>query len=264
MLQYAIAAGVIYPLQERYICRCQHLCPSMKYLFVISFFLCSLTTLAQDTRIKTLRNNTVAIKGKILPWLAGPSGINYTLGIEYGFGKKHAIGIDAVYNDYTMPHDVYDSATGQYTAGPRAYTVSRGLFLYYRRYGISGNNFFAKPLNWLSGGNGGVPYISGFLRYGKMDLHYDDGYATNTISYDEWHYSAGCLFGAVMGIFDINTGPFYKQKYIRDVQHGLTGGISDVHLITKGFGWRLGVNLFFVAKRNSNHYLAVYDKKINE
>lgn len=236
----------------------------MKYLLIIPCLLSILLLQAQSTTIKTPGNNTIVFKGKILPWLAGPSGINYTLGIEYGFGKKHAIGIDAVYNDYSMPHDVYDSASGSYQAGPRAYTVARGLFLYYRRYGISGNNFFARPLNWLSGGNGGVPYISSFLRYGKMDLHYDAGYATNTISYDEWQYSAGVLFGAVMGIFDINTGPFYKQKYIRQVQSGYLGSISDVHLITKGFGWRLGVNLFFVAKRNSNHYLAVYDKKINE
>lgn len=234
---------------------------SMRYLLIIALTLSTQVLHAHSA--DSARGNTLAIKGKVLPWLAGPEGINYTLGIEYGFAKRHSIGIDFVYNDYSFPNEVYDSTQGSYRAGPRAYTVSRGVFINYRRYYMSGHNYFSKPLNWLSGGNGGVPYLSAFLRYGKLDLHYPDGYTGTTVSYDEWQYSGGFLFGTVVGIFDFNTGPFYKEKYIHDVQQGFPWGSSDVHSISKNFGWRLGVNLFFNIKRNSNHYLALYDSKVN-
>ena len=196
----------------------------------------------------------------MLPFILWGSGINYTLGAEYGFHKVNSIAIDLVYNDNSAEHDVYDTVKKNYESGPRMYTVSRGVFINYRRYLEMNKTCLYHSMQRVLK-NDFLPYVSLFARYGKTDYHYQPGYVTSQISYDEWQYSGGVLFGLICGPFDINAGPFYKQKYITDVEQENTSQVFHTHM-QPNFGFRAGVNLFFVLKKNSNHYLATSIKDI--
>ncbi len=200
--------------------------------------------------------DTWAVKAKVLPWMLIGSGINYTLGVEYGFKKVHSIGIDLVYNDMSTEHEVYDTGKKDYVSGPRMYAVVRGAFLNYRRYFDVTKTALGRPMNKVFGTNY-LPYLGAFARYGKTDYHYEPGYVTSQVSYDEWQYSGGVLVGIVHSIFDFNIGPFYKQKYITDVE--MENGIKVYHdSKVSNWGLRIGVNMFFVLKQRGNHYLAKY------
>lgn len=227
----------------------------MKKLIVTCLLLVGLSCYGQ-TPTDSLRhpNTTIAIRGKVIPWLLIGSGINYTIGAEYGFARRHSIGIDLVYNDYSLPNDRNDSAG---KAGPRVFTVARGVFLNYKCYLTPYNSGFYKRTSAFIN-HDYIPYIGAFGRFGNLDLHYDDGYKTNEVSHDERHYSAGILFGMMIGIFDINVAPYYKQKYIRSATLSYTGqGIDITNTQTSFIGLRLGVNIMLVLK-NSDHVLARY------
>ena len=205
-----------------------------------------------------VRSNTFAIKGKILPWtvLVLPfSGVNYTLGAEYGFARHNAIGVELVYNDNVTHKDYTTSATTD-SAGSNAFAVSRGVFLYYRRYLNLEGTILNKPMNKLTG-DSYLPYLSCFVRYGKKDYHYDMGFETANVTYDEWQYSGGVLFGAICGVFDVNMGPFYKQSYVSDVEKEAGGNVLYSHM-RPSFGYRIGVNLFLALKQKGDHDLAKY------
>ena len=103
-----------------------------------------------------------------------------------------------------------------------------------------------------------LPYVGAFCRYGKNDLHYEKGYVTTQLSYDEWQYSAGILFGIVCGYVDVNLGPFYKQKYITDVQQD--NGVTFHTHMQPNYGLRVGVNFYFIPAKHSNHYLSEYSR----
>ncbi len=208
----------------------------------------------ENAIVSTKSDNTWAFKGKVLPWVFLGSGINYSAGVEYGFKGTHSLGVDFVYNDKSFEHDVYDNAKKEYVSGPRMYTVARGLFLNYRRYMPADQTIFSAPLHKVFG-DACLPYYSAFLRYGKTDYHYDPGFDRSQISYDEWQYSSGLLLGVVYNFFDINMGPFYKQTYITDVQSVNGATVYNSHL-RPSLGFRVGVNLFLVAKRQSKHLLA--------
>ena len=187
--------------------------------------------------------NTFALKAKVLPWVVVGSGINYTLGVEYGFAKRHSIGVDAVYNDFSTPHEIYDTVTQQYTPGPRLYEVHRALFLNYRVYGG-----FEK---WRA--KGCTPYLSLFGRYGKVHHYYEPGYEDPDIAYEEWHYSGGLLFGLIMGnageqCFDLNIGPSWKVKDIRRVYNVDGAEVTEAYR-KNGFALRVGMNLYFWGRR---------------
>ena len=192
--------------------------------------------------------NTWAFKGKVLPWAAVVvpiAGMNYTLGVEYRFGKANALGVDFVYND-NVAHKEYPAHDGNDSAGPNGFTVSRGVFLNYRRYLDLHQTIVYKPLRKLVGGDY-LPYASAFVRYGKRDYHYDLNFETTNITWDEWQYSGGVLFGVVAGCFDVNMGPFYKQTYISDME--LENGGRVLHSYMKpSLGFRVGVNVYLVAE----------------
>ncbi len=200
-------------------------------------------------------SNTWTLKGKVFPWIALGGGINYTLGLEYGFRKHQSVGIDVSYDDFSSEHDVYDVGKQQYVSGPRVYTVWRGVFLNYRRYFVCKHTFIdnAKGEKYKTSY---LPYLSAFGRYGKTDLHYEPGYITDNLSYDEWQYSVGCLLGVVTESFDINIGPFYKQRYITDVEEEFGKAAFHTHM-QPILGIRLGVNLMLNIKK-SDHVLSRY------
>lgn len=210
-----------------------------------------------DTTAAT-SHNSWAIKGKVLPWfgIGSMRGINYTLGVEYGFAKVHSIGIDLVYNDNCSGHEVYDSVEKEYRPGPKAYTVSRGIFINYRRYLDIRKTMLYRPLVWVFNDNF-LPYVSAFGRVGNRDYHYEKNYETSNISHDELQYSAGILFGVVSGVFDINAGPFYKRKDMKDVDV-VNGNVVRSSGTEYNFGFRVGVNIYLVAKMDSDHYLNRY------
>jgi hypothetical protein len=228
----------------------------MKYLLVIFFCVVCTADFAQSPADSCRHpNSTFSVRGKVVPWILIGSGINYTIGAEYGFAKRHSIGIDLVYNDYSLPNDSDDSSATK--VGPRVFTVARGVFLNYKCYLTPYNSGCYKRTSAFIN-HDYIPYIGAFGRFGNLDLHYDDGYKTNEVSHDERHYSAGILLGMMIGVFDINIAPYYKQKYIRSATHSYTGpGIDITNTQTSFFGLRLGVNVMFVLK-NSRHVLARY------
>jgi len=227
-------------------------------LFLLLVFFFTWASAQQDTGIRE-HNNTLVIKGKVLPWAAmivPGEGINYTFGLEYGFAKKNAIGIDLVYNDYNTHKDYSPVSNQGDSVGPSFYSVSRGVFLYYRRYPGKMPYPLSKPYRSLVRSRF-VPYYSFFARYGKTDYHYDPGYITNNLSHDEWQYSAGFLFGFVADYFDVNFGPFYKLSYISDYEKENGGDLIYCH-VRPSFGFRVGANLFYVVKKKGGHTLACY------
>ena len=228
----------------------------LAFLFVVA----AINGFAQDdsSNVQPM-HHTWAIKGKVLPWstLIIPfQGINYTLGVEYGFGKLNAVGVDLVYNDNSSHQDYYDTVKKEDATGPNMYSVSRGVFLYYKRYLDLKNTLLYKPMVRITG-DSYLPYISPFVRYGKKDYHYDAGYETSNVSYDEWQYSAGFLVGAVSRFFDFNIGPFYKQTYISDVEK--VQGVNVLQSSVKpSLGFRVGINVFFIVRKKGDHVLAKY------
>jgi hypothetical protein len=219
-------------------------------------FLLFLSTTGRSRGLDTCRymdTNLWLVKGKILPWFfLSESGINYTLGTEYGNGKKHSIGFDLVYNDGSSGHEVYDSATNGYVSGPRRYHVSRAVFLNYKRYFHSPGARVDRWIEKVFGQSEHIPYIGSFVRYAKVDYHFQPNYETNTVSYDEWQYSAGIVAGVLVSVFDINIGPFYKQKFISEV---IADGGNELHSSVKNsFGLRIGVNVCGVLARRSHYH----------
>ena len=205
------------------------------------------------------KNNAWAIKGKILPWtIAASSGVNASLGVEYGFRRVHSVGIDFTYSDYSSANEVRDTGNNQYRSGPRVYTVVRGVFINYRRYVHIDSGCSSRALHKLLK-NDYMPYLGAFGRYGKNDLHYEKDYITTQLSYDEWHYSVGILIGVVSGLMDINLGPFYKTKYITDVQQD--NGIAFHTHVQSNFGLRVGINFFFIPTKSGRHYLSEYNRE---
>ena len=230
----------------------------MRFSLLLCLLLITITTTYAQQDNSGESHNTWVLKGKVLPWISiGPplEGINYTLGAEYGFSRVNAIGFELVYND-NQSHEDYSPANGQGdSAGLQRYTVSRGVFVYYRRYLDMNNTFVLREIEKLFNSDC-LPYVSAFTRYGKLDYHYEPGYPTRNVSYDEWQYSGGALFGVVCKVFDINMGPFYKQTNVSDVEKLGTNTLYS-HM-KPSFGFRVGVNLFWVLKKNSDHLLAKY------
>ena len=197
--------------------------------------------------------HTWSIKGKVLPFLLGNGGgISGLLGIEYGFAKNQSIGIDGFIELQEDSDDnVYDTAGVKQDIGDYYFSKERAVFLNYRYY-----------FNWKKLRDRGiVPYLLCFLRYGKLDQHYDPDYPlTSFLSNHEKHTSAGIMLGATSIIgannrlgLDINTGLFDKQKVISTVY--LKNGVETTTASKPvGLGYRLSVNLtywFYFKTKNS-------------
>jgi hypothetical protein len=189
--------------------------------------------------------HTCSIKGKVLPFILGNGGgFSTMLGLEYGFAKNQSIGVDAFF-EYTGSSDdnVADTAGVVHDFGAYYTGLEKALFLNYRYY----FNF-----QRLREKQGIAPYIVAFLRYGKIDQHYDPLYPLSRWqSNKETQYSTGILIGgtAVVGGkgrlgLDVNFGLFEKEKVISAVY--LKNGVETmVNGRPIGIGFRLSVNLSY-------------------
>ena len=188
--------------------------------------------------------NTFALKGFAMPTYFLTNAMNGSIGFEYGFLRRHAIGISFSYAEDRTQFSNNDSV--QKTLGyPNRYSVDRGLFVYYRYYAKKWNSYRSFIYR---------PYLSGFVRAGNQDRHFDDNYETGQIKYDEQQLSVGTLIGAVVPLqvaglcVDVHAGPFYKMRYIRDEYR--ENGQDIVGLSQSGIlGLKVGVTLSYLFRR---------------
>ena len=188
---------------------------------------------------------TVAIKGKMLPWMVIGMGINYTLGAEYSFKHVNSLELLAVYNDWSAPAEKWDTTSLTYVPAPRTYVVSRALFFSYKRYFNWHHKKSPNPIRC---------YAGPFVRYGKNHEFYQEGTPTNYIKFEQLQYSAGGLVGVLLywgdnvGV-DLSMGGFYKIKDTDETYY------QDDFLInrqyrTDNWGFRIGVNVSILLRRN--------------
>ena len=193
----------------------------------------------------------ITVKGKILPWMgiaAGQTGINSLIGLEFGFKKRHSLGIDLYSNRWKWTEDRYDSVKQDYVAIYSARYRDHAVFLNYRFYfnNTKLREKYGKSL-----------YEGIFTRLGKWHQYYDKGYVTDIISNDEIHYSAGLLFGILFSSApkklggDINLGFYCKYKEMTEVIVENQENVNHNSFNT-GFGIRMGLNFYLWGYRNKN------------
>lgn len=245
--------------------------PLVKYKFFFTFiFLTHVVSAQTDTSTNSLLNveqncltpfnksspfNNYAIKFKVLPWISTPSGsgINPSLGFEYGFSKNQSLGIDLYYNQYSFAtEEVYDSITSQYNSGPRVSNRDKAIFLNYRYY---------FGLYKIREKSATAFYIGSFFRFGLLNFKFEEGYVNLSHITKENHYSVGILYGLSKQVacykkkqlnIDTYIGIYLKQKvqfieYL-DAQNNLTSDIK--YPINPGV--RIGLTLSLIGTRSNS------------
>jgi hypothetical protein len=163
------------------------------------------------------RSNIIAVKGTLLPYFIGnDAGIGMSVGFEYIFLKHHSIGIDGFLHLAQGSHDnIYDTAGVFYDVGSSHHSTEKAIFINYRYY------FNYKKLKEEKGV---TVYISPYFRYGYLERHDDPLFDVEYVFQKERSYAKGILLGLVGKIdeckrckFDVNLGPFKKQKEITTV-----------------------------------------------
>ncbi len=230
--------------------------PLVKYRILLAFILLTHVVVAQtDSSTSSLINaepncitpfnknapfNNYVIKFKVLPWISTPSGsgINPSLGFEYGFSKNQSIGINLYYNQYSFATDeVYDTITSQYYSGPRVSNRDKAIFLNYRYY---------FGLNKIREKSATTFYIGSFFRFGLLNFKFEEGYVNLSHITKENHYSLGIFYGLSKQLacynkkqlsIDTYFGIYLKQKVqfieyfdeqnnlVRDIKHPINPGI---------------------------------------
>ncbi len=178
------------------------------------------------------------LKGKVLPFPMGDYIFTTTVGVEYVFTKHQSLGIDLEYFHQVRHHE-YTSSKNKDSIGSNAHFINRGVLVSYRRYFNPENKTLLKLGEKLNAPI--LPYFSAFARYGKIDNHYNSGYETENIKYDEWQYSVGTVLGAYLGPVDINIGPFYKQHFTSSVDK-TSAGATLTNPFYDNWGIRIGFN----------------------
>jgi hypothetical protein len=181
-----------------------------------------------------------SIKGKVLPFVLGDQGgISFLLGGEYGFTRNQSLGIDGFVEFISKSdNNSTDTAGVMHDVARYYHSTERALFLNYRYY-------FSSPLRQQ---HGIVPYLLVFLRYGKIDEHYNPLYPLSSfLNNYQTHYSAGLMAGSVIQLshtgrlgVDINTGIFVKRKDISTTY-------SYNHHLSTDTSRRLGPGIRFAA-----------------
>lgn len=200
--------------------------------------------------------NNYAIKLKVLPWVAIPSGqgLNYSAGFEYGFKKNHSIGIDLFYHQYSFSSgDYYDSTRQEHLGKPRMLQRDKAVFLNYRYY-FNFNSFRGEP--------GIAHYLGSYVRYGRKKYKFEEDYEkyeTKSGIVSEDHYSFGIMYGIIYPLTLLKNGKqvnvdCYASLYVKQkVQHikymnEQSDLIEDTD--TPGIiGFRIGLTLSFIGKR---------------
>ena len=189
-------------------------------------------------------HNTFTIKAFSVPTFLFINGMNGSLGVEYGFKKRHSVGVSIVYTESGSKMS-YNDSTQKAAGYPFLHSVDRGVLVYYRYY----------TKGWYHVLNSDFrPYASGFVRFGNHDWHHDKNYETNQIKYDEQQFSTGVLVGVVTPLevgglcVDANIGPFWKWKNTRDEHLENAVAVVDYSKEQK-LGLKVGLTLSYVLKR---------------
>jgi hypothetical protein len=162
-------------------------------------------------------SNILAVKATVLPYFIGnDAGIATSVGFEYIFFKHHSIGIDGfLHVAYGSSDNILDTADVRHDVGSRHHSTEKAIFFNYRYY------FNYKKLREQKGV---TVYISPYFRYGYIERHNDPLFKVNYVFQKERSWSEGILLGMVGKIdeckrckFDVNIGPFKKQKDITTV-----------------------------------------------
>jgi len=184
-----------------------------------------------------------ALKGKAapIPW-GDDLALTAVLGVEYGFAKRHSVGIDGFILHTSGRYDAFTDTLGvAHEEGGRRWSTDKALFLNYRYY-------LGFPA-WRE--KGLVPYVGAFGRVGLITGEGDPEYTSDRIEYREEHVSAGplvgmvCLFkpGRRWGL-DANVGVFRKHVDATEVDIVL-GQRVTVPYTSDYTGLRIGFNVYY-------------------
>ncbi|MFI5204620.1 MAG: hypothetical protein ACHQF2_09010 [Flavobacteriales bacterium] len=211
------------------------------------FILLSLTSYSQTDSINiSVRptpfspnntSNTLAIKGKILPWVMGNNGgVNGGLGIEQGFCKGHSIGAEWNFNRWAKH---YDNDSGY---SDDIYHRDRALVANYRFY-YSG----------IGKKRRGVCFYHGIsYRYGRLKYEWSEPLAVNyNILQIKYYNAVGFLSGFFIGFedsktfgIDINAGVYYNMKQIHNT-YTPSSGIANGTMHANTWDFRIGFNFMW-------------------
>jgi hypothetical protein len=187
---------------------------------------------------------TWGIKGKAIPFPVGNGYVLTTLlGVEYGFWKRHSIGMDGSWAYIADQRDgVTDTAGVYHDIGNESRSIERAIYLNYRYYVGLPNWRLQKGL---------ALYISALVRYGRVSRRGDAAFPGRFITQEETDRSAGVVVGCYRAFshigrlgLDINLGAMYREQMIETVypDHGGTKVTSEA---PNGLVPRMGLNLYY-------------------
>ena len=194
-------------------------------------------------------SHTWVIKGITLPYFLGNNaGIAFSLGGEYWFLKNQSIGIDGFINlAEGSREDIADTAGIVHDVGGYYHTTEKAIFLNYRYY------FGSNPLR---NNSDFALYVSTYFRYGHRATLKDELYPEDYITKIENSWSQGILIGSVSALdqskrfyFDVNAGPFFKEKNI-NTTYREAGIIKSSNEKPSAIGVRIGIYIcYFIPAR---------------
>jgi len=198
--------------------------------------------------------HSFTLRGKIGPWgvlLIPLYGKTASIGVEYQWNNRHAVGIDLAYEDEnTHSPEQQDSTNHYYVPSGKFRNAKKSAMLSYRYY-------LPYAFNWTDENQ---LYWSLFSRIAFVEESWSDGYQNyvpdlqNLLSHQERHYSLGFLFGIMAPHrlnavnLDFNIGPYWKWIDIEELrnQNGINvaSKTSEQHL-----GCRIGLTMAWKGKK---------------
>lgn len=195
----------------------------MKIKFIIILLPLSFVSFAQSNNTNLISKDSIETpynpKGKYNYFsIKGPFPLFYIwtlytpIGFEYGFHKRHSIGLELFYNKQSTSHeDATDNNGVMHHPGNFGNVQTRAIFISYRYY-LNAQNIRKR---------GSAPYFSCFYRYGEDKVVNDIDYKNDYYYKFEKQNSIGVVYGVLvygdskfinkLGL-DLNVGVFYKQK----------------------------------------------------
>jgi hypothetical protein len=190
---------------------------------------------------------TACIKVRFLPYLLGNGcGLSGLIGVEYGFGRRHSLGLDFVFLSAT---DSQDTPGNPNNPAPTSNGIDRSFVLSYRYY-LNFNKLRTKK-------RCPIFYTGLMARYGWENAIVDLGYnSENLIADHSTHTSEGFLLGMLFKpkdagndskvVIDFNLGPLFKQTDVTNIyninQHDMA---VQGHMSSCNLHLGLSVNFWF-------------------
>jgi hypothetical protein len=193
---------------------------------------------------------TYAIKGAILPFTIGNgAGVSSVVGVEYGFLKRHSIGIDGNYiYSYDTDDETKDTAGITHKEGNKSTSKEKGIFLSYRYY------FLFRKLRE----RGVSTYASCYVRYGEAINRNNPLYHNPYIYEKQYTRAIGAVGGVVMQFghpkrlsLDINSGYFVKWFDSNELYYD-NGNIKNRNNRYSNLGFRFGLYVHYFFLRGIN------------